>query len=97
MRSIFICASLFLILASAAGAETRIFVLDSDDGYGVNRCLVTGATCGATVASAYCRSQDFAEARSFRKLAQAGLDDGPTVVDTCRGRCGERVAIECTR
>ena len=66
MRLVFALA-LSLAFATAASAEVRTFVVDNDaDGYGVDRCLATGASCGALVASAYCRSQDFLEARSFR-------------------------------
>src|SRR5262245_18433496 len=48
-------------------AENRIFIIVNDpDGYGVDRCLATGASCGAAVATAYCRSREFTQSASFR-------------------------------
>ena len=45
----------------SAQAEKRIFIIANNaDGYGVDRCLATGATCGVAVATAYCKSRDFA-------------------------------------
>ena len=50
-------------------AEKRIFIIANNaDGYGVDRCLATGRACGVAVATAYCRSREFAEALSFRKV-----------------------------
>jgi hypothetical protein len=46
-------------ISSAAQAEKRIFIIaNNSDGYGVDRCLATGATCGVAVATAYCKSRD---------------------------------------
>jgi hypothetical protein len=97
MRLVLACLSLFLLLTVAVEAETRMFVVDSDDGYGVDRCLATGASCGAAVARAYCRSQAFADARSFRKVAQSDITAAVPAKPACRGACSELVAIECTR
>jgi hypothetical protein len=97
MRLVLSCLSLVLLLAVAAGAETRTFIVDNDDGYGVDRCLATGASCGVAVARAYCRSQEFAEARSFRKVALADITASVPEKPSCRGACNELVAIECTR
>ena len=97
MRLVLACLSLFLLLTVAAQAETKIFIVDNDDGYGVDRCLATGASCGAAVARAYCRAQAFAEARSFRKVAQSDITASVTEKPACRGACGELVAIECAR
>ena len=45
----------------SAQAEKRIFIIANDaDGYGIDRCLASGAPCGAAAAAAYCRSRDFA-------------------------------------
>jgi hypothetical protein len=86
---------LICLMYGAAAAEIRTFVLNNDsDGYGVDRCLATGASCGDAVASAYCRSMDFTTARSFRTLART--DKVGTEV-ACLGSCGEFVAIECMR
>ncbi len=97
MRLALAVVSLFLLTAAAAAAETRIFIVDNDDGYGVDRCLATGASCGTAVARAYCRSQEFAEARSFRKIALAEVTGTLPAGVSCRGSCSELVAIECTR
>jgi hypothetical protein len=97
MRLVLACLSLFLLLTVAAEAETRIFIVGNDDGYGVDRCLATGASCGAAVARAYCRSQAFADARSFRKVAQSDVTGSLPAKPACHGACGDLVAIECTR
>jgi hypothetical protein len=97
MRLVLACLSLFFLLTVAAEAETRMFIVDNHDGYGVDRCLATGASCGAAVARAYCRSQAFAEARSFHKAAQSDITASLPEKPACRGACSEVVAIECTR
>ena len=43
----------------------RVFnIANNADAYGVDRCLVTGAICGAAIAAAYCKSRDFAQVAS---------------------------------
>ena len=90
-----------LLTAPAAQAEKRIFIIANEaDGYGVDRCLSAGAKCGAAVASAYCKSKEFAEAASFRKLERDEITGAIPVHSAlaCRGSaCMEYVAIECTR
>ena len=89
-----------LLLARAASAENRIFIIANNaDGYGVDRCLANGERCGVTVATAYCQSQSFAQAKSFRKIER---DDITGAVPTsgknaCAGSCDSFVAIECSR
>src|SRR5262249_53223021 len=57
------------VFGTAAQAEKRTFVIaNNSDGYGVDRCLAAGATCGAAVATAYCKARDYAEAASFRRV-----------------------------
>ncbi len=82
-----------------AQAEKRIFIIANNaDGYGVDRCLATGATCGSPVATAYCQSRDFAKAVSFRKVDRDEITGAVPVSAGCRGSsCDEFVAIECTR
>ena len=82
-------------------AERHIFVIANDaDAYGVDRCLASNAACGTMVANAYCHSHEYAQALSFRK---AEPDDIAGTIshsrsDACSGsRCGEFVAIECSR
>jgi len=85
----------------SAQAERRIFIIANNaDGYGVNRCLATGATCGGAVATAYCKSRDFAQAQSFHKIDRDEITGAVrSSSESCRGgSCGDEfVAIECSR
>ena len=88
------------IVNVSAQAEKRIFIIANNaDGYGVDRCLATGATCGAAVATAYCRSRDFDQAASFRKVDRDEITGAvPAGGAACNGAsCNEFVAIECSR
>src|SRR6202051_2107594 len=69
MRSISaVLASAFLLAASAASADSRVFIIANQaDGYGVDQCLARGEKCGAHAARSYCQSRDFAEASSYRR------------------------------
>ncbi len=94
-------AVLCLGLATAAQAERRMFIIASNpDGYGVDRCLASGAKCGAAVANAYCKTHKFAQAMSYRKVDR---DDITGAIPTggsggCDGTtCDNIVAIVCTR
>jgi hypothetical protein len=96
-------AAVFLIgLAGAVQAADRhMFIIGNDaDGYGVDRCLAGGEKCGAAAANAYCRTQKFAHAAFYRKVARNEItgaipNDG---AGSCRdGRCEHYVAIVCTR
>jgi hypothetical protein len=111
MRFVAVAAAVAaLLLTSGAQAEKqaekqpdrRLFIIANDaDGYGVDRCLVSNAACGATVANAYCHSHEYAQALSFRKVEPediSGTIAADRSDDTCSGRgCGEFVAIECSR
>jgi hypothetical protein len=84
----------------SARAEKRIFIIANDaDGYGIDRCLASGAPCGAAAAAAYCRSRDFARAGSFRKVDRDEITGAvPAGGAACKGStCNEFVAIECSR
>jgi hypothetical protein len=86
--------------AIPAHAERRIFVIANDaDAYGVDRCLASGASCGAAVATAYCKSRDFAQASSFHKVDPGEITGAVRPNgQACHGSsCDEFVAIECTR
>src|ERR1041385_7623969 len=89
-----------LLLAAPAAAENHTFIIaNNPDGYGIDRCLANGEPCGATVASAYCQSQSFVQAKSFRQIER---DDITGAVPTsgknaCAGSCDRFVAIECSR
>ncbi len=89
-----------LLLAGAATAENRTFIIPNNpDGYGVDRCLANGERCGAVVATTYCQSQAFAQARSFRRVDRDEITGAvPTSGrNACIGSCESFVAIECTR
>jgi len=96
----YLLAALFLagaVSGGAAQAEKRIFIIaNNSDGYGVDRCLATGANCGVAVATAYCRSRDYAQAASFRKVDH---DEITGIVPRAKGSSArdEFVAIECLR
>lgn len=92
---------LCLCLAGNAQAERRLFIIANDaNGYGVDRCLATGAKCGAAAANAYCKTREFAEAASYSKVDR---DDVTGALPTggsggCKGgKCDDLVAIVCTR
>ncbi|MEZ5788260.1 MAG: hypothetical protein R3D62_17685 [Xanthobacteraceae bacterium] len=101
MRTIFALAFASAILAStsAAQAEKRVFIIGSDAGYGVDRCLTTGAQCGATAATAFCRGHEFRQAVSYRRVDRDDITGAvPARRGACRGgNCADFVAIECTR
>jgi len=88
-----------LLSAGPAGAETRLFVIPSHaDGYGIDRCLAGGERCGTQVATAYCQSQSFTQARSFRKVEHDEITGAVPTSKACHGSdCDELVAIECSR
>jgi hypothetical protein len=85
------------VFGTAAQAEKRTFIIaNNSDGYGVDRCLATGASCGAAVATAYCKSHDYVEAASFRRIEREEIADAvPTTTGTSAR--DEFVAIECLR
>src|SRR3954468_11443069 len=87
-----------LALSASAIAEDRVFIIANHaDGYGVDR-LATGEHCGVTVATAYCQSQAFAQAKSFRKIDRDEITGAvPTGGKVCSGGCESFVAIECSR
>jgi hypothetical protein len=88
-----------LALSASVIAEDRVFIIANHaDGYGVDRCLATGEHCGVTVATAYCQSQAFAQAKSFRKIDRDEITGAvPTGGKVCSGGCESFVAIECSR
>ena len=92
------CAS--LAVATAASAETRIFIIANQaDGYGVDQCLAKGDKCGAHAARSYCQSRDFAQASSYRRVDPDEITGSvPKSGANCpRGGCDEYIAITCER
>jgi len=99
MRFVFAAFAVLLSVVSAQ-AEKRIFIIANDsDGYGVDRCLASGASCGAGAATAYCRSREFNQAVSYRRVDKDDITGAvPATRTACRGAaCDEFVAIECAR
>jgi hypothetical protein len=89
-----------LTLTAPALAENRVFIIANHaDGYGVDRCLATGERCGVTVATAYCQSQSFTLAKSFRKIERDEITGAVPAASSsaCGGSCESFVAIECSR
>jgi hypothetical protein len=89
-----------LLLAGAASAENRTFIIPNNpDGYGIDRCLANGERCGSVVATTYCQSQSFAQARSFRRIDRDEITGAASSSgrNACVGSCESFVAIECTR
>jgi hypothetical protein len=77
-----------------------MFVVANDaDGYGIDRCLATGAKCGAPVANAYCKTQAFAKAAIYHKVDRREITGATTasISDSCRDSTCDVVAIICTR
>jgi hypothetical protein len=102
MRYVLAAFAFAAVLAGSvsAQAEKRIFIIASNaDGYGVDRCLASGSRCGVAIATAYCKSREFTQAASFRKVDRGDITGAvPASGDACPGNsCSEFVAIECTR
>ena len=97
MRYILAALVLAAAFSSAAQAEKRTFIIANNaDGYGVDRCLASGASCGAPVATAYCKSRDYVQAASFRKVDHDEITGGVPSTNGSSAR-DEFVAIECLR
>jgi hypothetical protein len=103
LRSAFIAAALTLApgLALAAEPVREIFIVDSSDGYGIDNCVASGASCGQAMADAWCRVHDFERATGFGKVKSdatvSAVTTGP-VRTACYGAgCAETVAITCTK
>jgi len=94
-----LAAVLFLCAAGAAHAERRMFIIaNNPDGYGVDRCLSSGAKCGAPIATAYCKSHQFIQAASYRKVDRNDITGAISHGGSCNGsNCDDLVAIVCTR
>ncbi|GLR94958.1 MULTISPECIES: hypothetical protein [Bradyrhizobium] len=89
-----------ILVSSSAFAETRVFIIANQaDGYGSDRCLAKGETCGASVARTYCQSRDFAQASSYRRVDPDEITGSvpKTGANCSHGRCDEYVAITCQR
>ncbi|HRF07296.1 MAG TPA: hypothetical protein PL193_01435 [Xanthobacteraceae bacterium] len=98
---VFALAACFLASASLAAAETRTFVLDSSDGYGIDNCLMKGEACGKAMAAAVCQANQYASVIDFGRMDPTeitGSVPGGVKGSQCDGKpCPEKVAITCTR
>ena len=93
-------ACVFLFAASAALADSRIFIIANQaDGYGVDQCLARGEKCGAHAARSYCQSREFAQALSYRRVDPDEITGSvPKANASCNhAGCNEYVAITCQR
>lgn len=58
------------LMPEDARADTAVhnatFLVPANDGYGVAECLISGSSCGQIVADAWCESQGYGRAVSFR-------------------------------
>ena len=94
-------ASAFLFAASAASADSRVFIVANQaDGYGVDECLARGEKCGAHAARSYCQSRDFAQATSYRRVDPdeiTGAIPKASGGNCNHAGCNEFVAITCQR
>lgn len=102
MRSLLALSVAALLLpacATEAFAEKRTFIIaNSPDAYGVDRCLASGAACGAAAAAAYCQSKQFTAAGAYRKIDRDEITGAVPTSGACgRNGCDEFVAIECKR
>src|SRR5262245_53099022 len=99
MRSLVALIIPAMLFAAPALAEKRTFtVANNPDGYGIDRCLATGAPCGTAMATAYCRAREFIEVVSFRRLVRDGDRAMAVSAKDCpAGQCEDFVAIECSR
>ena len=90
----------FLLVASAASADSRVFIVANQaDGYGIDECLARGEKCGAYAARSYCQSREFASATAYRRVDPDEITNSvPGGGEKCAGPgCGEYVAITCER
>jgi hypothetical protein len=103
MRSMIaaVVGAALLLGAGAAHAEKRVFIVASNsDGYGVDRCLASSAPCGEAVANSYCRSHEYGQAVSYRKVDRDDITGAipASAPGGCRGgHCDDLVAIVCSR
>jgi opacity protein-like surface antigen len=95
-----VLACVFLSAASAALADSRVFIIANQaGGYGVDQCLARGEKCGAYAARSYCQSRDFVQALSYRRVDPDEITGSvPKAGANCNhGGCNEYVAITCER
>lgn len=100
LRTLSLAAAAVVALASAAVAETRIFIIENSDGYGIDGCLSTGAPCGERIATLWCQSHNYARALDFGRVENSGMtpiSSGSTRPPCTGPLCAPVVAITCSR
>ena len=101
MSAVRIAVFAALLLATPAQAETKTFLIDSSDGYGIDRCLAAGEACGRAAATALCRANAFAQVVDYGRMEPneiTGTLPGGLPLKVCRGpACPVTLAITCTR
>lgn len=84
--------------APPAGAETRIFFVENQpDDYGIDECLASGASCGRSMASTFCRAHEYDEAVSFRRAEPQEMVRETRGTACTAGDCSNLIVIECQR
>lgn len=103
LRTLAFATAAGLSLMAPAAAETRIFIIDNSEGAGIDRCLASGAPCGAQMADDWCRSRDYARAIDFGRVATTGTSAfapaglTPSAPTCSAPLCPDAVAITCSR
>jgi hypothetical protein len=66
---------------SARADQTQTFVIPADDGYGIAECLLPGASCGKTLANAWCEAHGLSKSVAYGRAeditASTGVSDTP--------------------
>ncbi len=91
-RSILLAAC--LLAATPALAESQIFVVDTTDGYEIDRCLAAGEPCGAAAAAAICRTRQYEKAIEYGNLR---ADEITNTVAKPMVKTAQVVAVTCER
>ena len=101
MKDIYdVLTAAFAVASSAALADSRVFIVaNQSDGYGIDQCLARGEKCGAPAALSYCKSREFTQAVSYRRVDPDEVTGSVSSSSgICKqGRCDEFVAITCQR
>lgn len=74
-------------------AATATFEVATNDGYGVGECLALGGECARSVADAWCQSQGFGRAESYR----ASVETTGSVILASTAQQPRAVAVTCAR
>jgi hypothetical protein len=80
-----ILAAIALVLPSRADGS-RTLIIPSNDGYGFEECLKTGAECGLIVADAWCKAHGLGAPKSFGPETEGAADSAPVSYHVI---CGE--------